>query len=47
MFRGVSALESEQAESCETADFDPVSDEIRRWPSLSEHEYERFVSVVY
>ena len=57
MFRGVSALESEHAESTETADFDPVTDEIPRWSSLSEHDeiprwsslpehqYERFLSV--
>ena len=34
-FRGVSALESEVTES---AEFDAVIDEIRRWSSLSEGE---------
>jgi hypothetical protein len=37
----VSALESEVTES---AEFYTVSDEIRRWSSLSEGEYQRFVS---
>ena len=37
----MSALESEVTEP---ADFDAVSDEIRRWSSLSEHECQRFVS---
>jgi hypothetical protein len=41
MFRGVSALESEVTEP---ADFDAVSDEIRRWSSLSENECQCFVS---
>ena len=40
-FRGVSVLESEVTE---TTDFDTVSDEIRRWSSLSEDEFQRFVS---
>ena len=40
MFHGVSALESEVTES---ADFDSVNDEIRRWSSLSEDECQRFV----
>ena len=40
-FRGVSALESEVSESAEV---DPVSDEIRRWSNLSEGECQRFVS---
>ena len=34
-FRGVSVLEFEVTES---AEFDPVSDEIQRWSSLSEGE---------
>ena len=38
----VSALESEVTES---AEFDAVSDEIHRWSSLSEGEYQRFVGV--
>jgi hypothetical protein len=37
----VSALESEATESSE---FNEVSDEIRRWSSLSEDECQRFVS---
>jgi hypothetical protein len=40
-FRGVSALESEVTEP---AEFPVVSDEIRRWSSLSEGECQRFVS---
>ena len=40
-FRGVSALESEASEPPE---FDAVSDEIRRWSSLSEDECQCFVS---
>ena len=40
-FRGVSALESEVTESGEV---DAVSDEIRRWSSLSEGDCKRFVS---
>ena len=40
-FRGVSALESETSEPPE---FDAVSDEIRRWSSLSEGECQCFVS---
>jgi hypothetical protein len=39
-FRGVSALESEVTES---AEFDAVSDEIRRWSSFSEHECQHFL----
>jgi hypothetical protein len=38
-FRGVSALESEVAESSE---FHAFSDEIRRWSSLSENECQHF-----
>ena len=40
-FRGVSALEPEVTES---AEFYAVSDEIRRWSSLSEGECQHFVS---
>ena len=40
MFRGASALESEATEPTE---FDAVTDEIRRWSSLSEDECQRFV----
>ncbi len=40
--RGVSTLESEVTESSE---FYTDSDEILRWSSLSEGEYQRFVSV--
>ena len=40
-FRGVSVLESEASEPPE---FDAVSDEIRRWSSLSEGECQCFVS---
>ena len=42
MFRGVSALESEMTES---GKFDAVTDEIRRWSSLSEDECQWFVCV--
>ena len=44
MFRGASALESEP-ERTEPAEFDAVTDEIRRWSSVSEDECQRFVSV--
>jgi hypothetical protein len=40
-FRGVGVLESEVTEPDEV---DTVSDEIRRWSSLSEGECQRFVS---
>ncbi len=40
MFRGASALASELTEP---AQFDTVTDEIRRWSSLSEVECQRFV----
>jgi hypothetical protein len=40
MFRGASALECEVTE---TVEFDAVTDEIGRWSSLSEDEYQRFV----
>ena len=39
-FRGVSSLESEVTES---AEFYAVSDEIHRWSSLSEGEFQLFV----
>ena len=42
MFRGASALECEVTE---TAEFDAVTDEIRRWSSVSEDEYQWFVCV--
>ena len=44
MFRGASVLESE-FEKTEPAEFDTVTDEIRRWSSVSEDECHRFVSV--
>ncbi len=44
MFRGASVLESE-SERTEPVEFDDVTDEIRRWSSVSEDEYQRFVSV--
>ena len=44
MFRGANALESE-SEMTESAEFDAVTDEIRRWSSVSEDEFQRFVSV--
>jgi hypothetical protein len=40
MFRGASDLESEVTEPSE---FDTVTDEIRRWSSLSEDECQWFV----
>jgi hypothetical protein len=40
LFRGASTLECEVTES---AEFDTVTDEIGRWSSLSEDEYQRFV----
>ena len=40
MFRGASALECEVTKA---AEFDTVTDEIGRWSSLSEDEYQRFV----
>ena len=40
MFRGASALEGEVTD---TAEFDTVTDEIRRWSSLSSDEFQRFV----
>ncbi len=40
MFRGGSALEGEVTD---TDEFDTVTDEIRRWSSLSADEYQRFV----
>jgi hypothetical protein len=38
MFRGASALEPQESEMTETVEFDPVTDEIRRWSSVSEDE---------
>ena len=38
MFRGASALESQESEMTEPAEFDAVTDEIRRWSSLSTDE---------
>ncbi len=40
MFRGASSLEGEVTD---TAEFDTVTDEIRRWSSLSADECQRFV----
>ena len=45
MFRGASALEPQESEMTEPAEFDPVTDEIRRWSSVSEDECQRFVCV--
>ena len=44
MLRGASALESE-SEMTESAEFDVVTDEIRRWSSVSEDKCQRFVCV--
>ncbi len=38
MFRGASTLKSE-SEITEPAEFDSVTDEIRRWSSVSEDEF--------
>ena len=38
MFRGASVLEPQESEMTEPAEFDPVTDEIRRWSSVSEDE---------
>ena len=43
-FRGASDLESE-SERTELVEFDTVTDEIRRWSSVSEDECQWFVSV--
>jgi hypothetical protein len=45
MFRGASALEPQESEMTEAAEFDPVTDEIRRWSSVSEDECQWFVCV--
>jgi hypothetical protein len=45
MFRGASALESQEFEMTESTSFDAVTDEIRRWSSVSEDECQRFVCV--
>ena len=45
MFRGASALEPQESEMTEPAEFDAVTDEIRRWSSLSADECQRFVCV--
>jgi hypothetical protein len=45
MFRGASALEPQESEMTKPAEFDPVTDEIRRWSSVSEDECHRFVCV--
>ena len=45
MFRGASALEPQESEMTEPVEFDAVTDEIRRWSSLSEDECQRFVGV--
>ncbi len=44
MFRGASVLESE-SERTDPDEFDVVTDEIRRWSSVSEDECQWFVSV--
>ena len=44
MFSGGSVFESE-SERTEPTEFDAVTDEIRRWSSVSEDECQRFVSV--
>jgi hypothetical protein len=45
MFRGASALESQEFEMTESTSFDAVTDEIRRWSSVSEDKCQRFVCV--
>ena len=45
MFRGGSALEPQESEMTEPVEFDPVTDEIRRWSSVSEDECQWFVCV--
>jgi hypothetical protein len=45
MFRGASALEPQESAMTEPAEFDPVTDEIRRWSSVSEDECQWFVCV--
>jgi hypothetical protein len=45
MFRGASSLEPQESEMTEPPEFHPVTDEIRRWSSVSEDECQRFVCV--
>jgi hypothetical protein len=45
MFRGASALETQESAMTEPAEFDAVTDEIRRWSSVSEDECQLFVCV--
>ena len=45
MFRGTCALEPQESEMIEPGEFDAVTDEIRRWSSVSEDECQRFVCV--
>ena len=45
MFRGASALEPLESEVTEPAEFDAVTDEIRRWSSVLEEECQWFVCV--
>ena len=45
MFRGASALEPQESEMTEPSEFDTVTDEIRRWSSLSVDECQWFVCV--
>jgi hypothetical protein len=45
MFRGASTLEPQESDMTETGEFDTVTDEIRRWSSVSEDECQWFVCV--
>ena len=45
MFRGESALEPQESEMTVSAEFDTVTDEIRRWSIVSEDECQWFVCV--
>ncbi len=45
MFRGASVLEPQESEMTESTEFDPVTDEVRRWSSVSEDGYQRFICV--
>ena len=45
MFRGASVLEPQESEMTESGEFDAVTDEIRRWSSVSEDECQWFVCV--
>ncbi len=38
MFRGASSLEPQESEMTEPVEFDTVTNEIRRWSSVSEDE---------